>query len=466
MFRISRSAGGALLGVRDDRALLLRGGAHDHHSNGGDENADKREVQGGLHDLRDRAADQTEHHAGNDAGRRDEVLIAQAVAEEHRAGQRRRRIGVGIGQPVERVRPDEAHQQRDGHEHGRQHTRDRDHLTVGDVRVDGGDDIAGDIGDGSLHAGGSRGHQRCKDERRKQRHDAGGQLAHEPRRGAVGDLCNVERAEREAHVDSPDKAQQGQGCGENEGLVDLLLFLDGADALEVDLVGHAAGQNSKNPEHAGRHTDIIGDGAREAEHGRVDRVEVADDIGDAAAHDRNEHNADDAHGDHEAGEDEVRPCDGLQAGRHDKRQREHGKQHAQQRVVNAGQVGVDIAEGRDLGGHPAERHKDRHNTGDDADELISVREVRKHIGNGGEVVAAQPLGKHHNDDKRQRRQHAIDEMADAAGIRIADMRHQNAAAHCAGKLRADDDIKRKAAVCDLPVGLSGLFASGDDVGRD
>lgn len=125
MFRINRSAGGALLGVRDDRALLLRGGAHDHHSNGGNENADKREVQGGLHNLRDRAADQTEHHAGNDTGRRDEVLIAQAVAEEHRAGQRRRRIGVGIGQPVERVRPDEAHQQRDGHEHGRQHTRDR-----------------------------------------------------------------------------------------------------------------------------------------------------------------------------------------------------------------------------------------------------------------------------------------------------------------------------------------------------
>ena len=103
----------------------------------------------------------------------------------------------------------------------------------------------------------------------------------------------------------------------------------------------------------------------------------------------------------EAGEDEVRPCDGLQTGRHDERQREHGKQHAQQRVVNAGQVGVDIAEGRDLGGHPAERHKDRHNTGDDTDELISVREVREHIGNGGEVVAAQPLGEHHNDDERQ-----------------------------------------------------------------
>ena len=31
----------------------------------------------------------------------------------------------------------------------------------------------------------------------------------------------------------------------------------------------------------------------------------------------------------EAGEDEVRPCDGLQTGRHDKRQRKHGKQDKQ-----------------------------------------------------------------------------------------------------------------------------------------
>lgn len=70
-----------------------------------------------MHDLSNCAANDAENHAGNDAGGGDEVLLTQRIGEEHGAGEAGCGVCVSGGQPVEGIGPDEAHENRNNHEH-------------------------------------------------------------------------------------------------------------------------------------------------------------------------------------------------------------------------------------------------------------------------------------------------------------------------------------------------------------
>ena len=61
-------------------------------------------------------------------------------------------------------------------------------------------------------------------------------------------------------------------------------------------------------------------------------------------------------------------------------------------------------------------------------------------------------------DEQQRggAEHAIEQNGQAEVIGVADMTDQNAAAHCGGKLSADDNVVREITTADLPVGQIGF----------
>ena len=149
---------------------------------------------------------------------------------------------------------------------------------VGDVRLNGRDDIAGDIGNRGLNAGGRSRHHGCKYQSCKQCHNANGKLTHEPGCGAVSDLLDIEGAESKSHINGPHKAQKREARRNEKGFVDLLFFLDCANTLEINLVCHAAGKNCENPQHAGGNADIVNNRALHIQQRAALCIEIGNNI--------------------------------------------------------------------------------------------------------------------------------------------------------------------------------------------
>ena len=117
-------------------------------------------------------------------------------------------------------------------------------------------------------------------------------------------------------------------------------------------------------------------------------------------------------------------------------------------------------------GDPAVGDYNGHQSRDNGDELVAVGEAAEHLGDGGVVVTAEPLGQIHNADEGERGKQAVQQDADTVGVGVAEMRDEYAAAHGAGELGADDDVQRQAAVGDGPVILGRGFTRRDYVGGD
>lgn len=88
------------------------------------------------------------------------------------------------------------------------------------------------------------------------------------------------------------------------------------------------------------------------------------------------------------------------------------------------------------------------------------------VGDGGEIVSAQPLGKDNDDYERKRGEDTVDDVADATVVSVANVCDEDAAAHSGSELCADYNIKRQLAVSNLPVSLSSFLFARDDVGGD
>ena len=200
--------------VGGNSAVLLGCSGNNEHCNERYNDTDECIVELSFHDLCCCAADKAEDHTGNDTGSGDDLLVAECIGKEYRAGKSCSGVCIGCGEPGKGIGPNKAHKYCKSHENCGENAGDGNHLGIFHVGLCGGDDVTGDIGNRSLDTGRSGRHHGCEYERCEQSHKGNGKLAHEPCGGAVADfgdaLRNGNGAECKTHVDSPYMAQDGE----------------------------------------------------------------------------------------------------------------------------------------------------------------------------------------------------------------------------------------------------------------
>ena len=187
------------------------------------------------------------------------------------------------------------------------------------------------------------------------------------------------------------------------------------------------------------------------------------DVGKTARHIKALHCDEHAANDNDNAEDKVRPGNGLEACGENEGDAGNCKTSNQHIHGNAGHAGVELSEGAEVGDAPAKGNDGGHHTGKNTDGLVAAAERLHNVRHGDKVVAAQPFCNQRDEQQRGGAEHAIEQNGQAEVIGVADMTDQNAAAHCGGKLSADDNVVREITTADLPVGQIGFLSSAEDV---